>query len=284
MWNDNINQYERIAWVNIMGIPVSLRSKNNLNAIASRIGKVVEVGDISIEDGDLSLAHIGIIVNTGQTINTELEIEYKETLCKCWVSQVLGSWSPKFVKDESVFVNLPEENMEDDGYENGVNDYEEITDEEVNIGNMNEQNSPEEGNMGNNLVNGEAKDMPVAGDGEDKSENRNDTTENSTGMENQATNEEGEILNDGTNFGGNWREVFAECIRTEETQEYRSPRYSVEGNNNNVTGGDSRVVNFQAGCKSYDGPRDNGMAGDNGVTGPSKKRSQRVKGINMGYE
>ncbi|KAJ0935065.1 putative RNA recognition motif domain, nucleotide-binding alpha-beta plait domain superfamily [Helianthus annuus] len=121
MWKENMNQYERIAWVSVFGIPGSLRCKNNLNAIASSIGKVVEVGDISIEDGDLSSAHIGIIVKTGQLINTEVDVVYKEETFKCWVSEVLGSWSPKFVKDESVFVNLPEFRMDDDGYDNREN-------------------------------------------------------------------------------------------------------------------------------------------------------------------
>ncbi|XP_022031676.1 uncharacterized protein LOC110932664 [Helianthus annuus] len=107
-WKDDKNWFQRLAWIRICGVPISLRNKAIFKAIGERLGMVVRDAEASMKDSDLTCAFLGIIVTTGQAINKEIEVRYKSELFKCWISEMSGNWAPNFVNDETVFINIPE--------------------------------------------------------------------------------------------------------------------------------------------------------------------------------
>ncbi|KAJ0454207.1 putative RNA recognition motif domain, nucleotide-binding alpha-beta plait domain superfamily [Helianthus annuus] len=108
-WKEDMVRYERLAWIRVCGVPISLRKKETFNAIGGYLGKVVKEADATTEDNNLTSAHLGVIVNTGKVFNDEILAQYKTTTFKCWVSEVSGNWAPKFVEDVSPFINIPDE-------------------------------------------------------------------------------------------------------------------------------------------------------------------------------
>ncbi|MFS7888637.1 hypothetical protein Hanom_Chr00s000001g01597541 [Helianthus anomalus] len=265
LWKEDVNHYERIAWVTIYGVPVSLRNNQNINNIARQIGKVVEVGEVSNEDGNLSFAHIGIIVNTGKLINTEVEVKYKETMFKCWISEVLGGWSPKFVNDDSVFVNCPAENRVDDENETPTIDNDAINGDGEERG---PKNARADDSGESNPVIGDEEDTLEIGVEEDETlGNEEGVWENVTETENEGGGGEGETLNADRNFGGNWREIFAECMRNEKTTGNLSPRNNNDPKNKEDLCGDNGVIKFTAG---------NINIGENFASGPVLKNGPTV--------
>ncbi|MFS7976550.1 hypothetical protein Hanom_Chr10g00893771 [Helianthus anomalus] len=261
----------------------------NMKELHGFVSMVVEVGEVSKEDGNLSIAHIGVVVNTGQLVNTEIEVKYKETTFKCWISDVLGSWSPNFVNDESVFVNIPVENIVDDEFETRTNEGDGLDGGRENSGirkgkedNRVSGNSQVDGDEENISVNGEEEDTSVDEGGENGPVNGGGATENTMGLENESPKGEEETVNADINFGGNWRKIFAECMRNEKTANIPSPRNSTDPNNKEDTGGANRVIMFRATNRDSSRPNDNGLIGDNGDTVDSRRLIHRQAGSKNG--
>ncbi|MFS7946457.1 hypothetical protein Hanom_Chr06g00536521 [Helianthus anomalus] len=89
-------------------------NKETFNRVGERLGKVIREAQVGREDSNLTSVHMGVIVKTGKVINRELVLWNKATSFKCWVSEVSGNWAPKFVENESVFFNIPDDISSDE--------------------------------------------------------------------------------------------------------------------------------------------------------------------------
>ncbi|MFS7927066.1 hypothetical protein Hanom_Chr04g00304561 [Helianthus anomalus] len=161
----------------------------------------------------------------------EVEAEFKGKVFKVWISEVLGGWSPKFAKDNSVFVNVPEEEMDEDE--------EESRPAESNEGDgLGDNNATESRDGGNNT----GGNFPV----EKSPVDQNVESENANGAGEGTTHGEEEIVNVNNKFGGNWKEIFAECIINEETRAILSQRNNEKDSNETDTWRTITMSSFQA--------------------------------------
>ncbi|MFS7921422.1 hypothetical protein Hanom_Chr03g00236581 [Helianthus anomalus] len=217
LWKEDMNRCERLAWIRVFGVPISLRNKETLNIIGCHLGEVVRELEANMEDNNLTCAHLGVIVNTGKVFNDEVLVQYKNVTFKCWVSEVSGNWAPKFVEDESPFINIPV-----------------IT---------NEETGEKEDEMQENDQN--SNSVPDGGNGEIPVE-KEIGSEKTKGQENEESHREERSDSPALNFGGNWQEVFAEHMGNGERQDDIYPRNPSLMNLNDSNSGTNTVFNFNS--------------------------------------
>ncbi|MFS7918908.1 hypothetical protein Hanom_Chr03g00206691 [Helianthus anomalus] len=69
--------YNRVAWLNIQGIPIDLRDNTILNTIIGRFGMVVYESSISIKVANLASTQVGVLVEQGLRINEEVKLAFE---------------------------------------------------------------------------------------------------------------------------------------------------------------------------------------------------------------
>lgn len=121
--NAELNE-ERLAWVTLYGIPLHLRSDDNVIAIANQLGKVVEVDGQNWRCTDLSVSFARILTRDRKLINTVVNCEFNGKLYKVGVverNEILDPISSYF---EKVFNQTDNDNhlKEDTVSDNGDND------------------------------------------------------------------------------------------------------------------------------------------------------------------
>ncbi|CAH1416384.1 unnamed protein product [Lactuca virosa] len=73
--------FERMAWIKIVGLPIQLRSEENVNLIAGKIGKVIEVDNCQNWHGiNLSSPHARILTGSKTLINLEINCNFLGTI------------------------------------------------------------------------------------------------------------------------------------------------------------------------------------------------------------
>ncbi|MFS7959432.1 hypothetical protein Hanom_Chr08g00691051 [Helianthus anomalus] len=123
-----------------------------------------------------------------------------------------------------------------------------------------------------------AQDTPEIENNQKTPAKENGAPEDTSEPENEESKYGGESFNEGTNFGGNWREVFADCMRTEESTEDGYPRNITNHSNNDVFSGTNRILKFAASNMNEGGASDSGPFGDNN-SGLNKSPNQEGKGM-----
>ncbi|KAJ0483071.1 putative RNA recognition motif domain, nucleotide-binding alpha-beta plait domain superfamily [Helianthus annuus] len=94
---DGYNDYKRVAWLIIRGVPSALWDRGVFNTIGERFGRVVLPSEASKTDGCLSFEKLAIVVNHGARISEEACIVWKGHQFKIWVQEEEGEWTPNFV-------------------------------------------------------------------------------------------------------------------------------------------------------------------------------------------
>ncbi|KAL9998761.1 hypothetical protein Hdeb2414_s0002g00057401 [Helianthus debilis subsp. tardiflorus] len=77
-WLGQALPYERLAWINILGVPPHLVSRAVFYQIGSRYGKVVQSSRFLESDGDLSPDRLGILLDSGNTVNGLLNLSWQD--------------------------------------------------------------------------------------------------------------------------------------------------------------------------------------------------------------
>ncbi|KAM0039489.1 putative RNA recognition motif domain, nucleotide-binding alpha-beta plait domain superfamily [Helianthus debilis subsp. tardiflorus] len=99
-WIGQALHYERLAWVNILGVPPHLVSRSVFNLIGSKYGKVVFSSQFLESDGDLSFDRLGILLDSGNRINGLLNLCWQDKRYKVWVIEDNEQWIPDFLDDD----------------------------------------------------------------------------------------------------------------------------------------------------------------------------------------
>ncbi|MFS7937366.1 hypothetical protein Hanom_Chr05g00426721 [Helianthus anomalus] len=148
-----------------------------------------------------------------------------------------------------------------------------------------EENRDEENNMfGDNNPADEDKEPEITIPTETEAAAGDDVPENTIRLENEATCGNSETINAEINYGGNWREIFADCVRNEQaaeilSQRNDSPRYMPADNNNDNLSGANRVISFQAGERNLFGPEGRGPNGDTRKVNMDRRPNLKVASI-----
>ncbi|CAH1450255.1 unnamed protein product [Lactuca virosa] len=87
-------QYERIAWIKILGVPLALWDENNFSTIARRFGKVINPFDNISTRRDYSMGMVGVITSARKWINEEITIVADGVEYQVGVVKYTDDWSP----------------------------------------------------------------------------------------------------------------------------------------------------------------------------------------------
>ncbi|KAJ0771023.1 putative RNA recognition motif domain, nucleotide-binding alpha-beta plait domain superfamily [Helianthus annuus] len=123
-WIGQSFPYERLAWVNILGVPPHLVSSVTFDAIGSRFGKVILASQFQENDGDLTYDRLGILVDTGNRINGVLNLSWQDKKIQGVVIEENAQWIPDFLEvgEDSVGISSElEGGKEDPGFASPAN-------------------------------------------------------------------------------------------------------------------------------------------------------------------
>ncbi|KAI3499764.1 hypothetical protein L1887_35573 [Cichorium endivia] len=123
-------QYERVAWLKIVGVPIPLWDEENFSCIAGKFGKVVNPFDYINNRSDWSMDKVGVLTSRRSWINEELNVLADGEVFRIGIVEYTDDWSP--FKPLS-FDKMVESDDDDDDSE-GVSDTW-----------LNEEDEPEEG-------------------------------------------------------------------------------------------------------------------------------------------
>ncbi|KAF5769705.1 hypothetical protein HanXRQr2_Chr14g0651361 [Helianthus annuus] len=103
-WIGQSLPFERIAWINILGVPPHLMSSKVFDEIGSRYGKVIQPSQFIETVGDLIIGRLGILLDSGNKINGVLSLSWQDKKYKVWVVEENDQWIPAFldVDEESL--------------------------------------------------------------------------------------------------------------------------------------------------------------------------------------
>lgn len=110
-------QFERIAWVKLIGLPIHLRSDDNAILVASKFGKVIEVVGCQNWHGiDLSFANARILTPCRKLINNKILCSFNGKSFTVGLVECEDSWVPfsKFYESDSESFPQDNENIVDD--------------------------------------------------------------------------------------------------------------------------------------------------------------------------
>ncbi|KAJ0692207.1 hypothetical protein HanPI659440_Chr15g0583311 [Helianthus annuus] len=99
-WVGQALPYERLAWINILGVPPHLVSRAVFDQIGSRYGKVVQSSRFLESDGDLSSDRLGILLDSGNTVNGLLNLSWQDKKYKVWIIEDNEQWFPNFLDED----------------------------------------------------------------------------------------------------------------------------------------------------------------------------------------
>ncbi|KAF5804385.1 hypothetical protein HanRHA438_Chr05g0205911 [Helianthus annuus] len=94
MWEGQTLPYERVAWLKLFGVPLHLADNSVFNNIAKEFGVIVQPAQLSIDDGDLSFAGVGVLVGDGKVINESVSLVWKNRKFKVWIVEDNDVWIP----------------------------------------------------------------------------------------------------------------------------------------------------------------------------------------------
>ncbi|PWA48714.1 nucleotide-binding alpha-beta plait domain-containing protein [Artemisia annua] len=113
LWRGQSLSYERLAWLNIKGIPLHLFTHEIVNLVGGTFGKVVYKAAKMESDPDLSFDYVGILVSDGKKISEEVNLEWKKRKFRVWVGEEMGDWIPDFYPVKTLEDQESSENSSD---------------------------------------------------------------------------------------------------------------------------------------------------------------------------
>ncbi|KAJ0752228.1 putative RNA recognition motif domain, nucleotide-binding alpha-beta plait domain superfamily [Helianthus annuus] len=92
MWHGQSLPFDRVAWLNVSGVPLHLAIEEVLTRIGNHFRMVIHTPCPDIEGRDLSVFRVGILVDNGDAIAGVLSLSWNQKLFKIWVSEVEADW------------------------------------------------------------------------------------------------------------------------------------------------------------------------------------------------
>ncbi|KAJ0548186.1 putative RNA recognition motif domain, nucleotide-binding alpha-beta plait domain superfamily [Helianthus annuus] len=96
VWDGQPPVFDRVAWVKVTGVPVSLWDRHVFNRIGERCGRLLVESEASVDDADLSGSIMAILVQSGKKVSEVVSISLKDHSCNSWVEEIEAVWSPSF--------------------------------------------------------------------------------------------------------------------------------------------------------------------------------------------
>ncbi|CAH1414127.1 unnamed protein product [Lactuca virosa] len=133
---DNL-PFERMAWVKVIGLPIHLRSEENVSLVVGRLGRIVEVdGCQNWHNIDLTSSHARILTGDKLLINKEINCSFNGKNYTVGVVECEDIWQPfsKYYESDSETSTKTVEN--DDEIEKSDSDDDGISETWENVNHM----------------------------------------------------------------------------------------------------------------------------------------------------
>ncbi|MFS8034713.1 hypothetical protein Hanom_Chr17g01584471 [Helianthus anomalus] len=98
MWDGIPLVFDRVAWIKVLGVPVSLWDRHVLNKIGKRCGRLLVKFEASFEDGNMAEDRMAILIGSGKRLSEEVTLMWKEHKLTVWVEEIAGQWCPDFLQ------------------------------------------------------------------------------------------------------------------------------------------------------------------------------------------
>ncbi|KAI3732834.1 hypothetical protein L1987_64043 [Smallanthus sonchifolius] len=85
LWTGQSFGFERIAWLSIKGVPLSLWDRHGFNKNVERFGRVVQGSDVSFSDRNLSSGRVAVLVYDAFKIAKEVDLHSDSQHFRIWV-------------------------------------------------------------------------------------------------------------------------------------------------------------------------------------------------------
>ncbi|MFS8015550.1 hypothetical protein Hanom_Chr15g01358001 [Helianthus anomalus] len=92
--------FERITWIKILGVPISLWDWHIFNKIGERCGRLLVKSEAEASNGNMSEERVAVLVQTAKKLSLEFNLSWKDHKINVWVEEISGQWYPNFL-DES---------------------------------------------------------------------------------------------------------------------------------------------------------------------------------------
>lgn len=102
LWEGQPIPFDRVAWLKIVGLPLSISDPVVLNDIGSLFGMVIKEACVDEQGYDCSFHYVGVIVNHGKVINDVAFIRWRGKSFKVWVSETEKDWVGDFVEGSTL--------------------------------------------------------------------------------------------------------------------------------------------------------------------------------------
>ncbi|XP_076930153.1 uncharacterized protein LOC143594820 [Bidens hawaiensis] len=79
-WRGQTINVERIAWLKVHGVPLTLSCAKVFDEIASRFGSVIQTAQFTEDDGDLSFACVGVLRSSVDRVNQKINQKWKTNI------------------------------------------------------------------------------------------------------------------------------------------------------------------------------------------------------------
>ncbi|KAF5814060.1 hypothetical protein HanRHA438_Chr00c03g0844161 [Helianthus annuus] len=273
LWNEGSFRFDRFAWIRISGVPASLWDNSVFDSIAGSFGEVVANAKVCSEDGDLSFTLVGILVKSGRRINSEVVVVHKNLSFNCWISETHLNWAPRFVSDASVRVNFPEDVKVPELSEDLVS-------QKCPVGLAERVGESEEGKP--DVV--ESEQLDRGAESEPVSSQPVFSELPNVDMEKIGSHHEVKetCQSEQANFGGDWRSIFADCMKKDGGSTSVSNRYFNEKGAGVPDIGPENKSCFQSKDGGSVGPEANGLIGEK--IGDVKLANIKPKSANRRYK
>ncbi|KAM0057469.1 putative RNA recognition motif domain, nucleotide-binding alpha-beta plait domain superfamily [Helianthus debilis subsp. tardiflorus] len=108
-WKGDVLEFERVAWVKMHGVPLTLSCSHVFDEIASRFATVIQSAQFSEEEGDLSHACVGILVKMVDRIYQKCKLNWRNHCFEMLIEEEAGEWIPDCLVDlEEIADGQPE--------------------------------------------------------------------------------------------------------------------------------------------------------------------------------
>ncbi|KAM0064827.1 putative RNA recognition motif domain, nucleotide-binding alpha-beta plait domain superfamily [Helianthus debilis subsp. tardiflorus] len=99
-WIGQCIPVERLAWINIHGVPPHLVAQEVFNIIGQKYEKVTQPSQMEETDRDLTFDRLGIITDCGNRIPGCVNLRWQDKFYRVWVVEETDPWIPNYLEDE----------------------------------------------------------------------------------------------------------------------------------------------------------------------------------------
>ncbi|KAM0030988.1 hypothetical protein Hdeb2414_s0017g00503391 [Helianthus debilis subsp. tardiflorus] len=92
IWNAQATTFERLAWLNIHGVPLHMSGNETFDSVGRYFGKVIHAPQRQLEDKLLTSDSVGVLTGSGNRIEEIITIVNEGKCFRVWVEEERGDW------------------------------------------------------------------------------------------------------------------------------------------------------------------------------------------------